>query len=89
MSDETPVEGMRLVSVNEAAGIVGVRAALVYDEVRSGRLPAYRIGEHGWCVRIALADLSEWLAARRSTLDRPIKPTVGPVARSQPVRRRA
>ena len=83
MADEVTA---RLMSVAETAAILGVRPSLVYEEIAAGRLPCFRIGKTGWCIRIATSDVADWLEARRSTADRPIKPSVGPQPRSAPVR---
>jgi len=91
MSDveATTVDPVRLVSVAETAGILGVKPSMVYEEIATGRLPCFRIGKSGWCIRISMVDVADWLEARRSTADRPIKPSVGPKPRSKPVRGKA
>lgn len=56
----------RLLTVEEVADYLGQHRVTVYSEIRSGRIPAVRIGE-GRTIRIREADLEQYLASR-STL---------------------
>lgn len=54
-----------LMSVKEAASIMGITPPAVYDLCRSGRLAHYRMGTKGGCIKISASDLEAYVAACR------------------------
>jgi excisionase family DNA binding protein len=48
-----------LLRPTEAARLLAVRPSWIYDAVRSGRLPAIRVGRH---LRFTRSQLEEWVA---------------------------
>jgi excisionase family DNA binding protein len=56
---EAPLQKDRLLRPDQAAWYLNVRTSWVYEAVRTGRLPCYRVGRH---VRFTRPMLDEWLA---------------------------
>ena len=52
------------VSVCEAARLLGISRNLAYELVRTGELPAVRVGERRWLVSVVA--LERWLEAASS-----------------------
>jgi excisionase family DNA binding protein len=48
-----------LLTLTDAALLLGVKMSWIYEAVRNGRLPAIRVGRH---IRFTKAMLEEWLA---------------------------
>jgi excisionase family DNA binding protein len=70
---------------NECAHESGTKPGFIYDELRAGRLPHYRLGSSGWIIRIARKDFEEWLAARRVEAPREVeRPRNKPVREVRP-----
>ncbi len=57
---------MRILLPDEAAAILRVPKPRVYELVRQGKLPAFRVGR---LVRISEHDLDEWVSRGGVTLD--------------------
>lgn len=55
-----PIEPM--IPVAEAARILGVAQTTLYDWVRAGKVPHYKLGER---VRFRASELDEWVTSRR------------------------
>jgi excisionase family DNA binding protein len=64
--DQGHVDGSsdRLLTADEVAGILGVPRSLVYSLVRSGEMPAVRIGER--YIRFRSQALLRWIESRES-----------------------
>lgn len=62
MSDD-PNDFRFALSARGVARLLGVSPDLVLEEIRTGRLPAYRLGRRRLLVR--REDVEAWLAARR------------------------
>ncbi len=62
-----------LMTTSELAKESGLTPGFWYDEIRSGRIPHFRIGATGWTIRIARKDFEEWLAARRVEAPREVE----------------
>lgn len=58
----------RLLTVREAARSLGISREAAYRLVRSGILPAYRVGPHGDMgpLRVDANELGEWLESRKT-----------------------
>lgn len=56
----------RLLTVPEVADLLRVPKGHVYELTRTGKMPAVRFGRH---IRVAPADLGEWLAQHKKGLD--------------------
>ncbi len=52
-----------LLSLRQAARHLGVAERLLRQAVRSGALPAFRLGER--TLRVKLSDLNDWIQDRR------------------------
>jgi excisionase family DNA binding protein len=65
----TATDTPRLLTVKEAARSLGISREAAYRLVRSGILPAYRVGPHGGTgpLRVDANELDEWLSSRRTT----------------------
>lgn len=65
----TATDTPRLLTVKEAARSLGISREAAYRLVRSGILPAYRVGPHGDTgpLRLDAAELDDWLESRRTT----------------------
>jgi excisionase family DNA binding protein len=60
----------QFVSIQEAARFLGVPKSYVYEKVRLGRLPSYKLGG---LRRFRLSELAAWMEARREGADRPVQ----------------
>ena len=56
---EVPLQQDRLLRPDQAAWYLNVKTSWVYEAVRAGRLPCYRVGRH---VRFTRPMLDAWLA---------------------------
>jgi len=63
-------EGPLLVSVAEAARLLGIGRNAVYDLVRRGRLPVVRIGAAGRRILIPRRSLAVWVTHETAPSDR-------------------
>ncbi len=55
-----------LVTVSEAAGLLGIARSHLYLHLQSGSLPSVRIGR---CRRVSLSDLDDFIASHREDAD--------------------
>ena len=58
-----PLAAGRLLTIREAAELVGTKASTLYEARRAGQLAVYELGERR--VMISRDDLAAWLASRR------------------------
>ncbi len=70
-----PEEFDRLLTVREAATLLSLRRAYVYDLIRQRALPSVRIGKY---VRVRSCDLQAWITRHREeAVDGKIQPGLG------------
>jgi excisionase family DNA binding protein len=68
MSTITQVPQDRLLSVKEAADLVGLSAVTLYRRLEAGALPCIRLGDGPKApIRISSADLATYIAERYGT----------------------
>lgn len=51
-----------LLTIEEAAGFLSVKVSWLYEQVRLGRVPSYRVGKFR---RFRRGELEEWLRGRK------------------------
>ena len=66
MSQDTPVQGERLLTVDELADILGVHKNYVYDLASRGSLPSFKIGGMR---RFRPSEVDDWLEGQRWRAD--------------------
>ena len=54
-----------LIGIEEAAGFLCVKVSWLYEQVRLGRVPSYRVGKFR---RFRMSELEAWLQERRGIL---------------------
>ncbi|MDA0240523.1 MAG: helix-turn-helix domain-containing protein [Proteobacteria bacterium] len=59
----TPPQGKLLLSQREAAAMLSISTRTLFSIIKSGKLPAVRIGSGG--VRVALSDLERFIDQQR------------------------
>lgn len=60
--DADPTLDEPLLDAKDAAALLTVRPSWVYEAVRAGTLPHYKIGKH---IRFVRTDLARWLLEHR------------------------
>jgi len=70
---------LSFLTIREAAGVLRVSESTIRNAVGSGRLRAFRFGDRGGSIRIAQADLDDYITGAATTLlvSRTLAPTGG------------
>ena len=58
-----------LIGIKEAARYLDVKVSWLYEQVRVGRVPSYRVGKFR---RFRVSELEVWLLGRRDGPDAPV-----------------
>ena len=64
---------MELISIRQAARLLRLAERALRQAVRSGELPAYKLGER--TIRVDMADLQQWVQGKRVDSWRPELPS--------------
>lgn len=67
----SPTEGEALIGIEAAASFLSVKVSWLYEQVRLGRVPSYRVGKFR---RFRVSELEAWLKDRH---DGPPVPVAG------------
>lgn len=62
-----PAEGEPLIGIEAAARFLDVKVSWLYEQVRLGRVPSYRVGKFR---RFRMGELESWLRARHDGAER-------------------
>lgn len=65
----SPVEGEALIGIEAAALFLSVKVSWLYEQVRLGRVPSYRVGKFR---RFRVSELEAWLKERHDGPPAPV-----------------
>lgn len=64
-----PAEGEALIGIEAAARLLSVKVSWLYEQVRLGRVPSYRVGKFR---RFRVSELEAWLKGRHDGPPAPV-----------------
>lgn len=64
-------ERLRSLDLAGCAALIGVHRKTLSDEIRAGRLPAWRVGGVNGHYRVKLVDLNDWVEERKVESEEP------------------